>query len=79
LFSHFGVGRVGIGFFSTMALSDRVEVRIPAPPPYARIIEIPTLPWTACDAVRIDHDLPEGIPLTARQRACSSPIWYSPH
>ncbi|NOC94554.1 DUF3604 domain-containing protein, partial [Ruegeria sp. HKCCD6604] len=45
---------------------------------YARVIEIPTPRWTAYDAVKFGIDMPDGVQLTAQERAYTSPIWYSP-
>jgi hypothetical protein len=45
---------------------------------YARVIEIPTPRWTAYDRVKFDLDLPAEIPLKTRERAYTSPIWYTP-
>jgi len=45
---------------------------------YARVIEIPTPRWTAYDRVKFRLDLPKEIPLKTRERAYTSPIWYSP-
>ena len=46
---------------------------------YVRVLEIPTPRWTAYDAARYRiGDIPEHIPMVTRERAYSSPIWYSP-
>ena len=45
---------------------------------YARVIEIPTPRWTAYDRAKFDLDLPDEVPLKTRERAYTSPIWYSP-
>ena len=44
---------------------------------YARAIEVPTLRWNAYDAARIGTPL-SGAPATHRERAYTSPIWYTP-
>ncbi len=45
---------------------------------YVRVIEIPTPRWTAYDEARFGDRLPAEIPRITRERAYSSPIWYSP-
>jgi hypothetical protein len=45
---------------------------------YVRVIEIPTPRWTAYDRVKFKLDLPPEIPLKTQDRACTSPIWYTP-
>ena len=46
---------------------------------YVRVIEIPTPRWTAYDAAFYGLDgLPDDVPLVTRERAYSSPIWYTP-
>lgn len=45
---------------------------------YARVIEIPTLRWTAYDAKRFGIQMPKEVPMTTTERAYTSPIWYTP-
>ncbi|MBI5551063.1 MAG: DUF3604 domain-containing protein [Desulfobacterales bacterium] len=45
---------------------------------YARVIEIPTPRWTAYDALRFGVKMPPEVPMKQRERAWSSPIWYTP-
>ena len=45
---------------------------------YVRVIEIPTPRWSTYDAVRFGLALPEETQPFTRERAYTSPIWYSP-
>jgi hypothetical protein len=45
---------------------------------YVRVIEIPTLRWTAYDAKRFGITLSDEVTMTVQDRAYSSPIWYTP-
>lgn len=45
---------------------------------YVRVLEIPTPRWTLYDKVRFNIEMNDEVPLTAQQRAYTSPIWYSP-
>jgi len=45
---------------------------------YARVLEIPTPRWTAYEAKRYGIEMPDKVPMTAQERAYTSPIWYTP-
>ena len=45
---------------------------------YARVIEIPTPRWTCYDAVRYGVKMDKDVPMITRERAYTSPIWYTP-
>ncbi len=46
---------------------------------YVRVLEIPTRQWADFDRERYDlKDINKNIPMMARERAYSSPIWYTP-
>lgn len=45
---------------------------------YLRVIEIPTPRWTAYDARRYQVTMAEEVPMSTRERAYTSPIWYVP-
>jgi Protein of unknown function (DUF3604) len=45
---------------------------------YVRVIEIPTPRWTAYDRIRLKVDMPDEVKLKTRERAYTSPIWYTP-
>jgi hypothetical protein len=45
---------------------------------YARVLEIPTPRWTAYEAQRFGVTMLPEVPMTTRERAYTSPIWYTP-
>ncbi len=45
---------------------------------YARVIEIPTPRWTAYEAMRFGVTMSAEVPMITRERAYTSPIWYTP-
>ena len=45
---------------------------------YVRVLEIPTPRWTAYDAKRFNITMDKKVPMTTRERAYTSPIWYIP-
>ena len=45
---------------------------------YVRVIEIPTPRWPVYDAKHFGFKLHEAVPVINRDRAYTSPIWYTP-
>jgi hypothetical protein len=45
---------------------------------YVRVIEIPKPRWTAYDARYFGTRIPDEVPRVTRDRAYTSPIWYTP-
>jgi len=46
---------------------------------YARVLQIPTPRWSTYDAARLSVDPPADLPTSIRERAWTSPIWYTPN
>lgn len=45
---------------------------------YVRVLENPSCRWSTYDALALGKEVPAGTPATIRERAWSSPIWYTP-
>ena len=45
---------------------------------YVRVLENPTCRWTTWHAMRSGSKLPDNVPPVIKERAWSSPIWYTP-
>ncbi len=45
---------------------------------YVRVLEIPTPRWSSIDARVFGGEVPKGVMKTTRDRAYTSPVWYSP-
>jgi hypothetical protein len=45
---------------------------------YVRVLEDPTCRWSTYDAHRLKVDPPKAVPATVKERAWTSPIWYTP-
>ena len=45
---------------------------------FVRVIENPTPRWSTLQAIQLGLELSEKVPPVIRERAWSSPIWYSP-
>ena len=45
---------------------------------YVRVLENPVCRWSTHDALSIGVELPEHVPATIKERAWTSPIWYTP-
>ena len=45
---------------------------------YARVLENPVCRWSIYDAAKAGVDYPDELPPTVKERAWSSPIWYTP-
>jgi hypothetical protein len=45
---------------------------------YVRVLENPSCRWSSYDALALGKEIPPDTPATIRERAWSSPIWYTP-
>ena len=45
---------------------------------FARVLEIPTPTWQACDAKFYGVEMPPEVALSGQERAYTLPIWYTP-
>jgi hypothetical protein len=45
---------------------------------YVRVLEIPKPRWSAYDQKRFGIEMPDNVPMIVQDRACTSPIWYTP-
>jgi len=45
---------------------------------YVRVLEDPVCRWSTYDAHRLHVDPPKAVPATIKERAWTSPIWYTP-
>jgi hypothetical protein len=45
---------------------------------YARVLENPVCRWSMYDAKKAGVEHPKDLPATIRERAWSSPVWYTP-